>query len=42
MSEMTPSSAIENTGQIKEPGLFAKLMDIKVGVIALRSIWFCL
>lgn len=35
MSEMTPSSAIENTGQIKEPGLFAKLMDIKVGVIAL-------
>ncbi len=35
MSEMTPSSAIENTGQIKEPGLFAKLMDVKVRVIAL-------
>ena len=30
MSEMTPSSAIENTGQIKEPGLLA-LFPLRVG-----------
>ncbi|MFB0975977.1 MAG: 2-hydroxycarboxylate transporter family protein, partial [Tolumonas sp.] len=35
MSEINPSSVLENSGQIKESGFFGKLMDIKVGVISL-------
>ena len=35
MSDLSPSSALEDVGQIKTPGFFEKLMDIKVGVISL-------
>ena len=35
MSETNPSSVLEGSGQIREPGVFGKLMDIKVGVISL-------
>lgn len=34
MSDLSPSSALEDVGQIKTPGFFEKLMDIKVGVIS--------
>ena len=35
MSDLSPSPALEDVGQIKTPGFFEKLMDIKVGVISL-------
>lgn len=35
MSNLSPPSVLEDVGQIKAPGFFEKLMDIKVGVISL-------
>ena len=35
MSNLSPPSVLEDVGQIKAPGLFEKLMDIKIGVISL-------